>query len=54
MSLACVCVRNQTVGHNVYVFSGIIDRDNICLSESVEEEVVWKFIRTAVPLSATL
>jgi len=54
MSLACNCVRDQTVGHHVYVFSGIIQGDNICLSESVEEEVVWKFIGIAVPLSATL
>jgi hypothetical protein len=54
MSLACSCVRDQTVCHHVYVFSGIIQGDHICLSESAEEEVVWKFIRIAVPLSATL
>jgi hypothetical protein len=54
MSLAYNCVRDQTVGHHVYVFSGIIQGDNICLSESDEEEVVWKYIRIAVPLSATL
>jgi len=54
MSLACNCVMDQTFGHHVYVFSDIIQGDNIRLSERAEEEVVWKFNRIAVPVSTTL
>jgi hypothetical protein len=36
------------------VFSDIIQGGTIHLSENAEEQAVWKFIKSAVPISAAL